>query len=343
MTYNSTAHPSHDDKDKKTPNVASDAQSPTSTLTNEQEAAATSAAVRILLIEDNVVQVHLLRHMLEANKAGQSSGLAQKFNVTSAGTVAEGIAKLSEGDTDLILLDLSLPDAHGLETLELVREQERDVPVVILTGMNDEELAVTAMQAGAQDYLVKDQINTQLLTRTIRYSIERHRLLRSLSLYDDLTGLYNRRGFITLAEQHLKLARRKGEHCILIYADLDGLKQINDAHGHHEGSAAIRYAAEILRDTFRQADIAARLGGDEFTVMLTDAPPMDTARLRARLQSNIDKFNRTGAQTFRLSLSVGIASFDPSSQVTLEELMNEADRLMYEQKRARYAKDEESA
>lgn len=297
--------------------------------------------VRVLLIEDNVVQVHLLRHMLEANKTPHGNSFAQKFSVTHAGTLADGLAKLSEGDVDLILLDLSLPDAHGLETLELVREQERDVPVVILTGMNDEELAVTAMQAGAQDYLVKDQINTQLLTRTIRYSIERHRLLRSLSLFDDLTELYNRRGFVTLADQHLKLARRKGEHCLLVYVDLDGLKQINDAHGHHEGSAAIRHAADILRDTFRQADIAARLGGDEFTVMLTDASPMDTELLRTRLQSNIDKFNRTGERLFQISMSVGIALFDPSSQTTLDELMNEADRLMYERKRIRYAKDKE--
>lgn len=338
MTQKSTAHPARD-------------ADPTRAATYGAESLHNSPAnghgeaelVRVLLIEDNVVQVHLLRHMLEASKTQKASGFAQKFSVTDAGTLAVGLAKLSEGNVDLILLDLSLPDAHGLETLELVREQERDVPVVILTGTNDEELAVTAMQTGAQDYLVKDQINTQLLARTIRYSIERHRLLRSLSLFDDLTGLYNRRGFTTLAEQHLKVARRKDEHCLLIYADLDGLKQINDTHGHHEGSAAIRHAADILRDTFRQADITARLGGDEFTVLLTDAPPMDTERLRARLQTNIDKFNQTNGQLFRLSMSVGIALFDPSSQTTLDELMNEADRLMYERKRALYANDKEES
>jgi PleD family two-component response regulator len=146
----------------------------------------------------------------------------------------QGLSRLTEGGIDIVLLDLALPDAHGLETLVQLREQEADVPVVVLTGMNDEALAIASLQAGAQDYLRKGQTDSELITRSIRYSIERHRLLRSASLFDELTGLYNRRGFRTLSEQQLKVAQRAAIDCLLIYIDLDNLKAINDTLGHHQ-------------------------------------------------------------------------------------------------------------
>ncbi len=156
--------------------------------------------------------------------------------------------------------------------------------------------------------------------------------LESLSLTDDLTGLYNRRGFLALVEQQLKHARRTDERFVLVFADLDGLKQINDRLGHHEGSRALVKSAEILRHTFRSSDIVARLGGDEFTVLAL-APSGDNAEtIRTRLQEQIRLFNERRELPYELSISVGIVPLDPHSQPSIEDLLRKADAAMYEQK-----------
>src|SRR5439155_15054078 len=132
-----------------------------------------------------------------------------------------------------------------------------------------------ALEAGAQDFLGKDELTPRSLRRVVRYAMERHRAqndLVKLSTRDELTGLYNRRGFFMAAEPLARLAERAGRSFVIFYADLDGLKGINDAHGHSAGDEAIRDAAWILNQTFRSADIVARIGGDEFAVLAAEAP-----------------------------------------------------------------------
>lgn len=134
------------------------------------------------------------------------------------------------------------------------------MPTVVLAECEDELLAIETLRQGAQDFLAKDKLDRPTLVRSLRYSIERHRLqknLQSLSLADDLTGLYNRRGFMALAEQHLRMIQRKGA-ALLIYLDLDDLKKINDSYGHLEGNRALIVTANVLRACFRQSDILAR-------------------------------------------------------------------------------------
>jgi len=156
--------------------------------------------------------------------------------------------------------------------------------------------------------------------------------LKSLSLTDDLTGLYNRRGFFTLAEQHFKLRRRTKERLMLLFADIDGLKQINDRFGHSAGSQAIIKTGEILSSVFRDSDIIARLGGDEFVVLMIN-PSADSDRIvSARLQEKINNFNATG-QPYTLSLSFGLESADSTSTPSVEEMIAAADKVMYENKR----------
>ncbi len=135
-------------------------------------------------------------------------------------------------------MDLDLPDSEDLGTFERAYAFAPDVPIVVLTGMEDEEMALDMVKSGAQDYLVKGEVGPDLLLRSIRYAVERHHLtsaLRSLSLIDDLTGLYNRRGFSDLGEQHLKLARRTARAVLLVYVDVDDLKTINDTLGPSKG------------------------------------------------------------------------------------------------------------
>ncbi|MGB7280778.1 MAG: GGDEF domain-containing protein [Candidatus Acidiferrum sp.] len=158
------------------------------------------------------------------------------------------------------------------------------------------------------------------------------RELKYLALTDDLTCLYNRRGFFASATQQLKRARRDSEGLLLLFCDVDNLKKINDTHGHQEGDLALIRTADALEQTFRSSDILARLGGDEFVVLALEAGQQSVEAIFRRLEMNLKKTSGTGT-LYSLSLSVGVARFDPKNAITLGELLVQADRAMYEKKR----------
>lgn len=288
---------------------------------------------RILLIEDDPDDVLIIRETLADPES------AMKAELIAASTLDDGIDKLSAGEADVVLLDLSLPDSQGLDTFVRVHAQAPTVPVIILTGLDDESFALEAVSQGAQDYLVKGNLNAKMLARVIRYAIERNRTqaeLRNLSLVDELTGLYNRRGFLTFAEQYLKLAQRKGKGLLLVFADLDNLKQINDTFGHHEGDLALIRTAKTLRETFRKSDLIGRIGGDEFPIMAMEADENTAVTITRHLSENLAKYNAQTQSRYKLSLSLGVAYFDPDDvNSTVEDLMARADEALYEQKRAK--------
>jgi len=159
--------------------------------------------------------------------------------------------------------------------------------------------------------------------------------LRELSLYDDLTGLYNRRGFLPLAEKFLNLANRQKKELLMIYLDLNDLKVINDAHGHQEGDQALMDTAQILKKTYRVVDIIARMGGDEFAVIPVGATKNDIATVTGRLQTNIAAHNATNMRNYALSISCGVSHYDIEDPCSVHEFIARADRMMYEQKRLR--------
>ena len=163
--------------------------------------------------------------------------------------------------------------------------------------------------------------------------------LQSLSLVDELTGLYNRRGFLAVTEQHLAAIRRNEKVPVILYADLDGLKEINDSLGHHEGDRALVKAAEIFKDTFRSSDILARMGGDEFVVLAAIGSEESTESLATRLQEKFSASNASRNRPYDLSISVGLARFDPEAGHSIEDLMARADRAMYEDKRCKRTRE----
>lgn len=157
--------------------------------------------------------------------------------------------------------------------------------------------------------------------------------LLSLSITDELTGLYNRRGFVTFIEKLGKIAKRQKKNIYMLYGDIDGLKEINDKWGHSEGDSALIDMAGILIKTYRESDVVARIGGDEFVVIPIGAND-DEARIAiSRMQKNIDAYNANSNKGYKLSLSWGLSFYDPSKPSSAEELLDHADKAMYEQKR----------
>ncbi len=156
--------------------------------------------------------------------------------------------------------------------------------------------------------------------------------IRLMAIVDTLTGLYNRRGFITLAEQQMKTAIRTRNKLLLFFIDLDGLKFINDTLGHEEGDNAIKRTSIILKRTFRDSDIITRLGGDEFAVLVSDNIELPEVIIK-RLQCKIDNENAASAHPYQISMSIGVANYDPSAPCSIHELISQADELMYKQKK----------
>jgi diguanylate cyclase (GGDEF)-like protein/PAS domain S-box-containing protein len=190
--------------------------------------------------------------------------------------------------------------------------------------------------AWVHDQVVPLGDGVAITSRDVTERHQREDALRALSLMDELTGLYNRRGFLTLAQQQLRLARRGHRELVLLFVDMDDFKEINDQYGHNEGDVALRRTAAILQHTFRDSDIVARLGGDEFVVLASDIAhgtgPLIVERLRAELR---DRNEREG-YPYRLSFSVGLATFDPDRPPDIEELLATADAMLYEQKRHKH-------
>jgi len=165
--------------------------------------------------------------------------------------------------------------------------------------------------------------------------------LRSLSLRDGLTGLYNRRGFLELSAQVLRVARRESQRVTLLFVDLDGLKGINDRLGHEAGDRAIVEAGEILRSTCRSSDVVGRLGGDEFVVLASKLDAASVDILKTRLERAVQGLNLMPGREYELGFSVGLATFDPALPVPIETLLAQADARMYEAKRTRRRKRQE--
>ena len=180
--------------------------------------------------------------------------------------------------------------------------------------------------------LVGIGVGTRRLRRQTLLREKLEEELLSLSITDPLTGLHNRRGFLSLAEQQLKLSDRNKRGVLLIFADLDGLKWINDTLGHEEGDKALIEVATVFKETFRTSDIVARLGGDEFAVLAIDITEVNSQTCTAWLQNLIDRRNNQENRRYRLSISVGCSFYDPENPCSIDELMASADKLMYEQK-----------
>jgi two-component system, cell cycle response regulator len=288
--------------------------------------------VRVLLVEDDEDDYVLTRELL-------AEGFGGRFTVEWARTRASGLELLTEEQFDVALLDFNLGRETGLDLLREARARGCRTPVIMLTGQDDRATDLNAMHAGAADYLVKGRVTSDMLERAIRYARERHRLLEeisALSLTDELTALHNRRAFMTMADQRLQLLERGASLCLLIFADVDGLKAANDTMGHEAGDRLLVDAARVLQAAFRRTDLVARMGGDEFVVLADGATEQDVHNVLAKLQQQIALRNEiAGAGVPRLSISTGVLCFNAGPSVKLNDLIAEADARMLVDKNTR--------
>lgn len=282
--------------------------------------------IKVLLVEDNPGDALLLRVLLE--EAG-----ADRFDLSNVERLEEAIECLLEEDFGVILLDLSLPDSHGLNTVTRARSTAPEVPIVVLSGLDDEETALQALQMGAQDYLVKGQGDGNLIARSIRYAIERKQAeerLAYLAQYDHLTGLANRALFQDRLEQALVRAGRNGDVVALMFLDLDRFKAVNDTLGHACGDELLKEVAERVKGCIRESDTVARLGGDEFAIILEGlSGAQDAAPVARKILDALSEPLVLSGHEILVTGSIGIAVRPPSAG---NKLLQDADAAMYRAK-----------
>jgi diguanylate cyclase (GGDEF)-like protein len=283
----------------------------------------------ILVVEDDHDYAFLVRAMLERASPGE-------FETTHVDRLALARARLYQSPPDCVLLDLSLPDARRLETLADLQALAPHAPIVILSGLEDELLAITALQEGAQDYLLKSRADGHVLRRVIRYAIERKRgeteqLHRAM--HDTLTGLPNRALFLDRLTHALARSHRYAALIAVLFVDLDGFKQVNDTHGHSVGDELLGRVADRLREVLRASDTAARYGGDEFTILSEQISHEEDAIATAKrvLEGMGEGFEIIG-RSLPIGESIGIALGGVGYEDPPESLIRDADAAMYEAK-----------
>ncbi|MEH2000541.1 MAG: diguanylate cyclase [Nostoc sp.] len=308
-----------------------------------------ASETNILIVDDTPDNLRLLAKILESQGYIISKSLNGKMALQAA----------FRHPPDLILLDINMPEMNGYEVCQQLKASKTtdQIPIIFISALDQMNDKLQAFELGGQDYItkpfqelevlmrVKNQLlikqqqqqlieQNQRLEHEIQERLKAEAEVMELSLTDELTGLYNRRGFFWLATQQFKIVQRTQMFCCLLFVDLDGLKQINDSLGHEIGDKMIVDTAQILKQTFRDSDIVARLGGDEF-VIFVPAWSRNTDEFYPRLQANIDRFNQEHNYSYKLSISVGVTQCALNENVSLQQLIEEADKLMYEHKRAK--------
>ncbi|MEP7065541.1 MAG: diguanylate cyclase [Gemmatimonadota bacterium] len=267
--------------------------------------------------------------LLSASLAPSVPSRLAAFTLTPVGLTDDALVRLSEQRVDVMLLDLTGPLDVAMDLLVRARVQIPEIPVVVLVepGHKGEANGAAAVEAGACDSVVKEELSIALLARVLHYAIERYRLhatLDQLSLTDPLTGLYNARGFRTLAEHHLKLAHRT-RGLVIAVADVRALDQVNADHGREAGDRALVAASQVLRETFRASDVIARIGDDDFATLMLDATNETTDVVAPRLRQRLEHYRAAHRDSpWRLSMTVGIAHVAPGMHPSIDELLAEA-------------------
>lgn len=284
--------------------------------------------MKLLLVEDNPADADFLAASLRRQRASD-------IQIVNVATLAEAISQLGLDRFDVVLLDLHLPDGSGLQCLDAIQAVDNEIPIVVLSGQDDEEFAVSVLNKGAQDYLVKWEGQGHSILRSIRYAMERKKAdlrLTYLAQYDPLTGIPNRQFFNDQLTRATARARRDARKVTLLYLDLDAFKVVNDTLGHDAGDKLLQEVADRIRRSVRTGDVVARLGGDEFAVLLEGlASPLDVEAMATGLLETISKPYQIADRQLVITTSIGITVY-PSDNADTQMLLKNADIAMYQAK-----------
>jgi diguanylate cyclase (GGDEF)-like protein len=295
-----------------------------------------SQAIRAVVVaEDNPGDARLLSEMF-------TEGSAQNTLITHVESMSELETHLSGSPVDIILLDPGLPDTQGLDSVRRARAAAPDAALVVLTSLDDEKVALQALQEGAQDYLVKGQIDARGLLRALGYSVERKSMeaaaasmavqMTHLAEHDFLTGLPNRMLFNDRVGQAISIAPRRVNKVAVLFLDLDGFKHINDSLGHSVGDKLLQSVSKRLVDSVRGSDTVSRQGGDEFVVLLADIEEAEHAAATAtRLLQAVALAHSIDGHDLHITASLGVSVY-PDDGLDAEALIKNADTAMYQAK-----------
>jgi CheY-like chemotaxis protein len=291
--------------------------------------------LKVLLIEDDLDGIRLIEEALsELGEVQFSRAWLRPCELIQADDVAEAVEILEECQADVALVDLSLSDGSGLYAFRRIREQSPDLPIIVLAQPEDEAQALSLLRQGAQDYLLKPELDCIPLARAIQCSIERQRLrsaMRSFIWVDDLTGLYSDAGLGRLLEATGMLADRLGQRLRLFLFEISGLELIRDKRGAQERDMAVILTADILRRIFGRGDAVARIGPNQFVALtLEETDPEEAA---ASFTAELDRANSRRINGHALDVRVGSACGDPGTE--LDTLLHSARAALCDNVRSR--------
>lgn len=258
---------------------------------------------------------------------------------------ADGLAALramAERRPDVVLCDMEMPGCDGLRFLRLraANAELLQVPVLMLTGTDDQERKIEALERGAADYLIKPFHQRELLARVrIHYRLrvlqdeleEANRRLTELSLVDEVTGLYNRRSLDQRLEAEVARVRRYGGELSLVLLDLDHFKQVNDGHGHDAGDLVLRNVSGLVKATVREVDLAARYGGEELALVLPSTGASGAVTVAERLRRSLEQHEHVthGGARLRVTASFGVATASGRDAADVAALLRRVDQALY--------------
>ena len=285
----------------------------------------------ILIIEDEVKTSSLWSRVLSTN-----------YECIMAKTGEEGLEAMDMGVPDLVLLDLLLPDMHGLDLLKRIKKNPimEEISVIIVSSINDLETRVKGIDLGSDDYLVKPINALEMLARVraaIRKTRARLKLKKTLnevfklSITDSLTGLYNRQYFNSYLEKLMASSRRHDRPFSILFVDIDRFKSVNDKYGHLIGDSVLKNLAVIFEDNLRASDVVARFGGEEFVLLLSDTDIKGAEMLAEKLRTDVEAFGFEGLDGSFITISVGLSeSLDLDASV--DDVVKRADDALYKAK-----------
>ncbi|MCA9473585.1 MAG: GGDEF domain-containing response regulator, partial [Nitrospira sp.] len=284
--------------------------------------------LNVLLVDDDLDDGTLILEMIK-------DGLGTQFTFTQATSLREAFTLFQQSTFDILLLDLDLPQSLGLDTLRQLRQAHPSSAILILSGLEDEALAVQAVQNGAQDYLIKGQVNSHALSRAIRYAVERHRVHEQVTYqahYDHLTGLANRGLFHERLHYALARCNRNDTAIALLFLDLDQFKAINDTFGHAYGDMVLKTVASRLKKCIREVDTGVRMGGDEFAILLDEISSVENVGMIAqRLIDLVSQPMMVQDHELHVTCSIG-ATIYPWDCAKAQDLLKHSDTAMYRAK-----------